>query len=72
MKISVHGNKSKGIILGVTEQFRCQCLVRYQWFASGRFRCFLIKLRLCGQIGCSGERKENRIINIRKYTRDVD
>ena len=56
VKISVRGNKSKRLILNVTERFRCQCLTsgqdRCQEFASGRFRCFWILPRLCGQIGC--------------------
>ncbi len=34
-EIPLRGNKSKRLILNVTERFRCQCLT------SGRFRCFL-------------------------------
>ncbi len=32
VKILVHGNKSKGMILNMTERFRCRCLM------SGQFR----------------------------------
>lgn len=45
VNISVRGNKSKQVILSATERFR------YHSLASGRFRCFLILPRLCGQVG---------------------
>jgi len=56
VKISVRGNKSKGMILDVTERFRCRCLTsgqfRCQGLTNGRFRCFLNLAGLCGQVGC--------------------
>ena len=56
VKISLCGNKSKGMILNATERFRCHSLAsgqaRCQRFASGRFRCFLNLAGLCGQAGC--------------------
>ncbi len=55
-KLSLRGNKSKGMILNVTERFRCHSLasgqVRCRVSACGRFRCFLILAGLCGQAGC--------------------
>ena len=44
VKLSLCGNKSRDVILNVTERFRCHSLasgqVRCQGFACGRFRCF--------------------------------
>ena len=51
----LRGNISKQGLNPVTERFRCQWLarsqVRCQGFTSGRFRCFMKKSRLCGQVG---------------------
>ena len=54
--LSVRGNKSKYVILSVTEQIRCRCLlteqVRCQRFMTERIRCFFKNTRLTEQVGC--------------------
>jgi len=59
MKVSLRGNKSKGMILNATERFRCHSLasgqIRCQPLAIEQNRCFLDFLSLREQVGCSLE-----------------
>lgn len=58
MIFSLIGNISMQALTLVIERFRCRHLVsgqdRCQVFVGGRFRFFLKKPRLCGQVGCWG------------------